>query len=333
MYRARTGGLEGIEQLVRQRGANPVALMESIGLSAAQFRDPNQYIAYTKLAELLHVCSTVCNEPQFGLLLAQRQTSAVLGALPLIASRVATVGEALEWADRYLYLHASGVRMIMQPQGDTVRLTMSIAIGHPAGMDQLMQLTVAHLALFLSSLLDCDPYALPLSLRQAEPVDPSLEGSIRFHKVQFAQTFDGIAVAARQLQRATHRDEVAINVLLEAYLGSLESRYPNQLEEQVADVIRRLLPTGDCSLEEVAATLNRSSRTLQAQLKARGTGYGEILRDTRYNLSVQWLSESNVSITDLALHLGYADVAVFSRHFKAWSGQSPRAWRKARSGG
>jgi hypothetical protein len=57
MYRARTGGVEGIEQLLRERGENPIALMESIGLSQAQFRNPNHYIAYPKLAELLHVCS------------------------------------------------------------------------------------------------------------------------------------------------------------------------------------------------------------------------------------------------------------------------------------
>ncbi|PHS63936.1 MAG: hypothetical protein COB09_11515 [Thalassobium sp.] len=34
------------------------------------------------------------------------------------------------------------------------------------------------------------------------------------------------------------------------------------------------------------------------------------------------------TITELALQLGYAKVAVFSRHFRRWTGISPRAWQK-----
>ncbi|MBV1877482.1 MAG: AraC family transcriptional regulator [Pseudomonadales bacterium] len=29
------------------------------------------------------------------------------------------------------------------------------------------------------------------------------------------------------------------------------------------------------------------------------------------------------------LKLGYAEVAIFSRHFKQWTGVTPRQWRKA----
>jgi AraC-like DNA-binding protein len=35
-----------------------------------------------------------------------------------------------------------------------------------------------------------------------------------------------------------------------------------------------------------------------------------------------------MSVTDLALNLGYADVSVFSRHFKQWTGLSPRNWQQ-----
>ncbi|NVK42552.1 MAG: AraC family transcriptional regulator ligand-binding domain-containing protein [Oceanospirillaceae bacterium] len=331
MFRARVAGVEGLEQLVRELGENPIALMESIGLSQAQFRDPDQYIAYPKLAELMHLCSEACQEPLFGLLLGQRQRLAVLGGLPLISARATTVGEALTIADRYLYLHASGVRLSRVIQADTARLEVTIGIGRPQGLEQLLQISVCQLARFAAMLLDTDPFALPLNLRQAAPQGMSTQGATRFRQLRFGQSFDGVSIPAQALARANHRDDEALNQHLEDYLFRLQTLYPEQLEDQVADVIGRMLPTGEISLDEVAATLNLRPRTLQAQLRDRGSAYRDILRETRLNLARQRLSEPDVSVTELALQLGYSDVAVFSRHFKAWSGLSPRAWRKSKA--
>ncbi len=330
MFRARIGGVDGLEQLVRDLGENPNALMAQLGLTPAHFRDPNQYIDYPTMAELLHVCSTGCNEPRFGLLLGQRQQVEVLGVLPLLASQATTVGEALSTADRYLYLQASGARLTPVFRGDSAKLMLKISIGQPPGMEQLLQMSVVQLALFTASLLDTDPFALPLYLRQKAPPATAPEGTIHFRHLHFGQDFDGVRLSGRSLTRSCHRDEGAVSRHLEEYLSRLQALYPNRLEEQVADVIGRMLPTGECSLALVAATLNLRPRTLQAQLVSRASGYREILRETRHNLAVQRLSEGNVSITELALHLGYADVAVFSRHFKSWTGCSPRAWRTAR---
>jgi AraC-like DNA-binding protein len=94
-------------------------------------------------------------------------------------------------------------------------------------------------------------------------------------------------------------------------------------------VIGRLLPVGDCSLEQVAATLDMHPRTLQAKLKKEHQkSYREILQETRQGLAERFLRQRSGSITDLALQLGYAELAVFSRHFKRWSGMTPREWQK-----
>ena len=93
-------------------------------------------------------------------------------------------------------------------------------------------------------------------------------------------------------------------------------------------MIGRLLPVGDCSIEAVAATLNMHPRTLQGRLRENGTSYRTILQETRQGLAEHHLRYGRGSVTDLALQLGYAEVAVFSRHFKRWCGVSPREWQK-----
>ncbi|WP_116367631.1 helix-turn-helix transcriptional regulator [Parahaliea mediterranea] len=325
MQLVRSGSVEGLQQLVSELGGNPVQAMAEVGLSPAQFRHPDTYIAYSRLAELLEKCSVTCRSPLFGLLLSQRQPVQVLGTLPLLATRGDTVREAIEKSARSLYLHASGIHVGLIERAERVRFVAEVHIDTTGSTDQLLQLTVGHVATFVASLMHCDKLGLSLHLRQARP---HLQGELRYQHVRFGQDFDGVSFPTAWLEQRNHHDEAAIAHHLQRYLEGLQRRYPDSLQNQVADVIGRLLPTGECSVELVAATLGLSVRTLQARLRRQGSGYREILQHTRCTLAKDNLRRGRTSITELALQLGYADVAVFSRHFRQWTGLSPRAWQQ-----
>ena len=328
MYLVRSGAAAGLEQLVHELGSNPVDIIHSAGLSPSQFRDPDGYIAYDKLAGLLELCSRRCAAPMFGLQLAQRQSANVLGALPVIVSGSGTVGEALDAVGRYLYLHASGVHIAREVRGHVARLTLTLDFDSPHGIDQLMQMSVGHLANFMAVLLNSDRFGMTLHLRQAAPGELADSRKPLFRRIRFGERFDGTNIDARKIESPVHVDQSALSAHLRGYLEQLQNRYPDDLEHQVKDVIGRLLPVGECSIERVAATLNMHPRTLQSRLRNDQTSYREILQDTRQGLAEHHLRYGAGSITDLALQLGYAEVAVFSRHFKRWSGVSPREWQK-----
>ncbi|WP_256931537.1 AraC family transcriptional regulator ligand-binding domain-containing protein, partial [Vibrio parahaemolyticus] len=144
MYIVRSGAADKFDSLVSELGQNPVEIMAAVGLSAAQFRDPDTYLAYPRLAELLEEAATRCKQPLFGALLAERQNLQSLGDLPMLVSRAETVGDALARVNDFLYLHSSGVTLNMTPQDDWVRLSLSIDVHSERGIAQLMQLSVSH---------------------------------------------------------------------------------------------------------------------------------------------------------------------------------------------
>ncbi|EGM68256.1 AraC family transcriptional regulator [Shewanella sp. HN-41] len=326
MYLVRSGSVAQFEQLVLELGENPIEMIQQAGLRQAQFRDPNTYIAYPRLAELLEIAAQCCQQPLFGLMLAQRQTLHVLGDLPMLVSRAATVAEALARVNDYLYLHASGVSLQLQPQGDIVRLALSINVHSPRGIEQLMQMSVAQLAMFVSNLLNMNIGTIPLYLCQGKPSGPE---SQRFaHLVRFREPFDGVILKTSQLLGRNYHDEEALNRHLQLHLQYLQSRYPDNLADQARDLIHRLLPTGECCIERVSTALGLHERTLQTRLKATGQSYRLLLQDVRQNIAQQQLSYGTQTITELALQLGYAEVAVFSRHFKTWTGLSPKQWQQ-----
>ncbi|MBD1572576.1 AraC family transcriptional regulator [Vibrio sp. S17_S38] len=331
MHLVRSGAATQFEQLVLELNKNPIQLMHKVGLRQAQFRDPNTYLAYPKLAELFELAATQCQCPLFGIELAQRQTQAVLGDLPMLVSRMETIEAALDRANEYLYLHASGAHIKIQEKGEYVNLALSINIGEHIEITQLIQLSVCQLAMFIASLLNIEVQNLTLYLCQSNPQtndDPQQQKNLPI--IHFDSAFNGIRIRSSQLSHRNHQDEEALNHLLESHLHDLQSRYPEDLTDQVKNLIRHLLPTGECCIERIASALGLHQRSLQNQLKNAHKNYRGLLQETRQEIAQQELAYGTQTITELALQLGYADIAVFSRHFKSWTGLSPRLWRNKR---
>ena len=93
-------------------------------------------------------------------------------------------------------------------------------------------------------------------------------------------------------------------------------------------IIQSVLATGEATLSVVANLLNLHPRQLQTELQQRRSSFRQLLDEVRYSEAQLQLSHSFISLTDLALGLGYADETAFSRAFKRWSGLSPSQWRQ-----
>ncbi len=329
MFLIRSGAIDGYQRLVSQLGRNPVALIEAAGLSNAQLRNPNTYVSYSKLAELLELSASACDAPLFGLMLSELQTSSVLGELAITLTQQPTVGDALASVNQYLYLHAMGVHVNQVTMGDSITLQLVFDISSPRGIDQLIQMSVGQLATFIIDLLGNDQKFGPLLLRQRAPAGAIAHPERhRGMRIEYNAGYDGIAFPQKWLGRRPHFDEEAMRQHFREFIQLLEQRYPNNLRDQVRDIMGQLLPSGECTVERVATTLDLQPRVLQNRLQKLGTSYAALLKETRQEIAQQHLRARTMGITDLALNLGYAEVSIFSRNFKQWTGQSPRAWQK-----
>jgi len=332
MSLVRSGAVEGYGKEVLRLGGNPVQLLAQVGLSPAQLRNPNTYISYSKMTELLEVTALACDEPCFGLLLAQNQNSSILGDLNMTVFRQPTIADALDTVSRYLYLHARGAHLHREIQGERIQVALTIDVSSPLGIAQAMQLSVRQLANFICDLIGPAEPGVGQLLQQSSPAMERTRVSPKaLSRLQFDSAIDGVRFPASWLSAKPRFDEESLSEHLRTYLVTLQERYPDNLRDQVKDIIGQLLPSGECSLEQVASTLDLQPRVLQLRLKDSGSNYGELLRETRREVAEQHLRYSSLSVTDLALKLGFAEASVFSRSFKSWTGQSPREWQRRHS--
>lgn len=82
------------------------------------------------------------------------------------------------------------------------------------------------------------------------------------------------------------------------------------------------------SREELADSLGLSSRTLDRYLAREGAAFRQLSRQAMLEKAQGLLRDSPMPVTGIALELGYADAANFTRAFRREAGCSPQAWRR-----
>ena len=80
-------------------------------------------------------------------------------------------------------------------------------------------------------------------------------------------------------------------------------------------------------LDDVAQLLSMSTRTLTRKLKEHGTNFQTLLENEKMKRAKQLLTATQITITDIALGLSYADSSHFTKSFTKAVGMSPTAYR------
>ncbi len=92
-------------------------------------------------------------------------------------------------------------------------------------------------------------------------------------------------------------------------------------------ITEELLKSNLISIETIAKKLSLSVRSLQLHLHKENTSYAELLKDTRKNIAVNYLTNPNITIAEIAYVLGFSEVSAFHRTFKSWTGLTPAKFR------
>jgi len=101
--------------------------------------------------------------------------------------------------------------------------------------------------------------------------------------------------------------------------------------EQTQQVLIDLQRAGMWSapIEVVAARLRTRPRRLRHNLQLEGESFQDMRTRLRGELASAYLLASDMPITDIGLALGFSEPGGFSRHFVAWAGMTPSAYRAA----
>ena len=324
----RSGVLAGAPQLMRELGAEPVALALRCGVDPAAFDLPDLPVSGPALVALLESAAEATGCEDFGLQLSLRQDLSVLGPLWPTMRSARTVLDALQVLVQYFVVHTSGavVGLQLQPDGSAF-VSYALRAGIGPRDRQTIELGLALLCHELRShcgsawrpraaLFAHDPPARPQGHRQC--FGPNLS----FNQERNALWLDRDCLETPLSGSSSPTHEMLKKLLVGRLDGAQTVAF------KVEGAMRALMPFADCSREQVARIANLSQRTLQRRLAEAGTSFQELRDGVRADIALKYLRQSSLQAAQIAEILGYSEPAAFTRAFRRQHGLTPSEARR-----
>ncbi|MBD5803364.1 HTH-type transcriptional regulator VirS [Azoarcus sp. Aa7] len=325
-----TGMLSGLPR----RGRDAAPFLAAAGIDLA---DPATRIPIDRYARLYNDITRALDDEGFALFAQPMRTGSfeflcrgMLGA--------ATLGEALDRAARFLRIVlpdlAVSVRRAEDPDDERAELRISETRrltdyrGDPArvfAFEWLLRLIHAVSCWLVGRGLALDSVHFPYP-RPAHANDYALV----YTEHSF---FDAGTLVARLrdnlLDLPVRRDEAALNAFLDGAPGKITMLYRRDRDMvlRVRDLLRDALPAS-LALEDIAARLHLSPRTLHRRLDDEGATFRSIKDALRRDIALSRLTKTQQPVATIAAELGYADTSAFYRACVAWTGLSPERFRQ-----
>jgi AraC-like DNA-binding protein len=314
---------------VREAGIALVPLLRSAGLSVSHIDKKDVRIGVASQIRFLDLAAQALKDPSLGFRLALDADLRQIGLLYYAAASSQTLGEALERAQRYSSIVNAAVTLKCLEAGNFTIVLHYFGIARHSDRQQ-MELLVTTLIRLCRTLTghSLKPVVVRLVHRRSSG-SSELE---RFFgcKAEFAANIDEIVFDKKTAQLPLVGADPYLNEILLRYCEqALAHRRSNasSLRVMVENAISPLLPHGKARLDAIAPKLGMSSRTLARRLNAEGLTFGEILNQLRSDLAMLYLSERNLSVSQIAWLVGYRGVGAFSHRCKRWTGMNPKRMR------
>ena len=125
----------------------------------------------------------------------------------------------------------------------------------------------------------------------------------------------------------------ANNLMLEYLEPQLKQRLADleqekNLTSKVEEKLFKLIPSGAFSVDEIAAELDLSGRSLQRHLSLEGKSFKEVLQGVQKLMAINYMTDKKLSVDEIAYLVGYTEVSSFSRAFKKWTGKTVGQYRR-----
>jgi AraC-like DNA-binding protein len=321
MPRAETISAAMVLRLVRlaeRRGLDVDRLLDGAALTRIELEAASARVSYVSADRLLELTAAAFGANGLGVELAFSRSDEAYGAAGLLLVTSATFRQGLSRSLAYQRLWGDGDRFAL------VELPGALAVQfrHP-GRSRLAAAVAAECALCevlegLRALVEPDAVPLAVELAHAPLGDAGPLFEQFGVEPRFEQAENRIVFGAELVDRPMRAVRDLLATAIERQAARALALLPNR--DDVRARVEPLLagdPGLSRSLDDVAAALRQSPRTLQRKLRREGTSF-QALQDEARRRAAEQLEHQGVPFKEITFRLGFQDPSAFLRARRRW---------------
>ena len=326
--------LQGLVDYLARLGIEPAQLLALAQLSPEILAQRDQRIAASTYLDLLGQGVRLSGDDCLGLHLGEAIRPGYYGVLGYLIMSCPTLADALHRQARYAALvgNLGHIELEDWPQGDSPeplvvhRWTPLL----PQQQRQIAEETLAGWVTFGHWVTGLDEPPLEVHFQHAEPADTREHQRIFRCPVKFAQAQNALIFPKRLLAVPLGQADAQVRLMLDAYadrrLSEIEQGH--SVLDRARTLLARQLPEQGIELEQLAAQLALSPRTLQRRLREAGLSFSQLVDETRQQLVLHYLRDPALELADIAFLVGFSEAGSLARAFRRWTGQTPAEYRR-----
>lgn len=325
----RSACLTGYTEVAREHGIDPLQQLRTVGLNPRCLDDPDIKILIEAGGRLLENSAQAAAAEDFALCMAESRRLSNLGPLALLLREEPNLRKVLEAMQNFMHLHNEALLLLLDESNGVAVIREEYAGLISGSIRQARELSIGVTYRLLSTLLGSGWAPLAVCFMHTPPQDDSTHRRVfGTTPVQFNSKLDGIVCRSSDLDRPLPNADSVTAIYIEQYLESLRQQSDAAPVTRVEHLIWTLLPTGRCSVEQVAFHLGIDRRTLHRHLLRDGESFSAVFERVRSAQALRHLQNPRRSLAEIARLLGFSALSAFSRWFKQQHGCSPSLWRK-----
>jgi AraC-like DNA-binding protein len=324
----RATNLWGYGDLVRELGADPRPFLNRFEIPPGIEHQDDALVSLDAFVRMLEASSAELDCPDFGLRLSCWQGLDILGPIAVIARNAQTVFGGLESIARYLYVHSPALKLTVDPPtaGSNVKFGYEVT-GLAFYPLQGYELSMANAVRMIRLLGGPEAFPRAISFMHDQLGSDAAYSDSLGCTVRFGQTWCGFEVPHRLAGRPIESADPETRRIATKYLEAHYLPSTATLSERVAELARRLLPTGQCSAEVISDQLVMHPRTLQRRLATEGVRCQDLIERERRDQAARYLAEPGLHLSQITGLLGYSEQSALNRSCRRWFGKTPRQYR------
>ena len=305
-------------------------VLADAGIAPDMLARPDALLSMLDVMRLFMVVMQACRDPGLGFEVGRRVQARSYHVLGYAVLSSCTLGDAIDRLLRFEKL-AGNLGSTEMRELDSRRLQLRwhcpIA-GAPARF--VTEAAITGWVTFARQLVAADQRPEAVYFRHSEVTDPGRYEAYFGCPVIFEAPFDGVELDRSLTDLPLASADPGLNQMMEKEAASLMADYDagSNLLNAVRSQAYRLLADGEPSVEAVAERLGMAPRTLQSRLRRQHVSFQEVLDRLRQTLAELYLRDPRLSLTEIALLLGFSEQSSFTRAFRRWRDISPARFRQ-----